>query len=262
MNAGPGLPAKKSLGQHFLVNQGVIQRIVAEVPREPRQLIEIGPGEGALLMPLLETGRPVTVLEKDCRLAEQWRDAGLANLAVIECDAAEDDWISGLDQPTGVVGNLPYNVATAILRRMVFAHGTFPWMILMFQKEVAERIETAGSRQGGAMGMLVQLAYAVRTVIDAGPGSFRPPPRVDSRVIRLDRLADPLPETQLPQAWSLIKSMYHRRRARVDKAIARHTNQTVQTVQAWFEQAGIRQDARADHIQPGELRQLIGAWLA
>lgn len=253
-----GVAAKKSLGQHFLVDRHVIDAILAAVAPEPTALLEIGPGRGALTEPLLELNRPLTVVELDSELAAYWRSFESSRLSVIEADAAGDTWLEALAAPAyGVVANLPYNAGTAILRRLLFAHTRFPWMVLMFQREVADRILYAGARAGGPMGMLAKLAYEVTFVTDAAPGAFRPAPKVASRVVRLSRRADALPQARMPAVWALLLQLFARRRARLDSAVARVTGCDRATVQAWFAELGLRADARPDHMDVVAFRGLL-----
>lgn len=250
--------AKRSLGQHFLADPGVIRRIVEAAPPAPARIVEIGPGRGALLEPLLAAGRPVLAIEKDTALAAHWRHAGHDTLSLLEADAAEDDWIGELPAGEwGIVANLPYNVSTVILRRLLAAHERFPWMVLMFQREVAERIEQPGGREGGPLGLLAALAFRVRRVVDAPPGAFRPPPRVHSRVLRFDRLDDAVPGAALAAAWPTVLRLYQRRRARLDRIVAGVAGVDRDTVGHWFHELGLREDARIEHIDAAGGRSLL-----
>ncbi len=253
-----GVNTKRSLGQHFLVDREAIRRIVDAVPAKPQRIVEIGPGEGALTLPLLGTGRPMLLIEKDRRLVESWRARGNPDLTVLEADAADDDWMAALPEGEwGLVSNLPFNVGTPILRRVLATHGRFPWTVLMFQREVADRILFAGAREGGPLGLLTSLVYGVEDVGIVPPGAFRPPPAVHSRVLRLTRLADPVPPEAVVRAWPILCTLFARRRAMLDKAVATAARRSRDEVQAWFAELGIRPDARPDHLATGPARALL-----
>lgn len=253
-----GVNTKRSLGQHFLVDREAIRRIVEAVPPEPRRIVEIGPGEGALTLPLAGTGRPLTIVEKDRRLVEMWQARREFDLTVLEADAAEDDWIPVLPAGEwGIVSNLPYNVGTPILRRLLVAHPRFPWAVLMFQREVADRLLYAGRREGGPLGLLTALAFRVEDIGIVPPGAFRPPPAVQSRVLRLIRIADPVSPADIVRAWPVLCTLFARRRAMLDKAVAAAARRPRDEVQAWFSDLGIRADARPDHLSTDAARALL-----
>ncbi|HXH72747.1 MAG TPA: 16S rRNA (adenine(1518)-N(6)/adenine(1519)-N(6))-dimethyltransferase RsmA [Mariprofundaceae bacterium] len=179
--------AKKSLGQHFLKDRHAITAIVGAVA-EGANAVEIGPGPGAITEPLLAHVASLTVIEKDDRFAEHWqacaRERG--NLAVAHGDVldllektveqAHADWI---------VGNLPYNISgplTARLAALDLAGG----MVLMYQKEVADRIVSGpGSRVYGSLSVMVRHHYEPKRLLVLPPGAFSPPPRIYSAVITL-----------------------------------------------------------------------------
>ncbi|RMF15267.1 MAG: ribosomal RNA small subunit methyltransferase A [Candidatus Dadabacteria bacterium] len=247
--------AKKSLGQHFLVDGGVIEQILGAVPAQPEPILEIGPGRGALTERLREQQRPLVLVEKDADLATQWRARGIETL---EADAADPAWLDALpDRQFTVVSNLPYNAATAIVRVLLSRWPRFPVMVLMFQREVAQRFSEAGSRLGGPLGVLAALVYRVRTVLDVPPGAFSPPPKVQSRVLRFDVREDAAPPEDLDPAWRLLLQLFQRRRARLDRALANAVGRSRGEVQAWFRECGLREDARPDHLSPEQFRVLF-----
>lgn len=251
---------RRSLGQHFLEDPRYIDAILRAVPARPAAVVEIGPGGGALTQPLMATGRPVLLIEKDRELAADWRSAAeqTENLRVLEADAADVVWLDAVPEAgAGVVSNLPYNVATPILRCLVESHRRFPWAVVMLQREVAERIEMGGGRTGGVMGLLVQFAYRVERVIEVPPGAFRPPPQVESRVLRLIRREDPVSMEEIPPAWSALRVLFQRRRAKLDKAVARYARVDRPIVHGWFDRLGIRRDARPDHLDVTAWRSLL-----
>ena len=186
--------AKRSLGQNFLVDRAVVSRIldIAGVAGGTR-VLEIGPGRGALTSEVVARGADCVALEKDdalaAALAERFRD----DLLVIHGDALEEDLSPPSLAGRVVLGNLPYNVALPILRRLLAAVPPFPRLVLMFQREVAERLTAGpGTKQYGIPSLMVRVSSAPRSVLAVPPGSFRPRPRVDSAVVVLEPLAEPL----------------------------------------------------------------------
>lgn len=249
---------KKSLGQNFLVDHNAIDRIIGAAPRQPNAVVEIGPGRGALLQPLLERYAQVTAVEMDDTLAAEWRTSGHPGLQVIHADAVQPAWLEALAPGEhGVVANLPYNAATPILRLLLQYHSRFPWLVLMFQREVADRILFAGGRDGGPLGVLAQWVYRVEHVLTLGPEAFSPPPKVYSKVVKFVRLPAPLEEARVARGWPLLLRLFQRRRARLDSAIASLVKKPRDLVQAWFLELGIRSDARPDHVSPSQYLQLI-----
>jgi len=192
-----GLLAKKSFGQHFLLDLNVTRKIARLAgPFEGRAVIEVGPGPGGLTRALLETdASKVIVIEKDSRfipLLEALRDASSGKLEIVEGDALDADEQGLLQAATEgsqacLVSNLPYNVGTPLLIKWL----TGPWrptsMTLMFQKEVADRIAAhPGSNAYGRLAVIAQAVCEARIVMDLPARAFTPPPKVASAVVRLD----------------------------------------------------------------------------
>ncbi len=180
--------ARKRFGQHFLVDEGVIERIVREIaPRPGDAMVEIGPGLGALTVPLADRLGALTVIELDRDLAARWRRD--PRLAVIESDVLRVDF-AALAAERGarlrVVGNLPYNISTPILFHLLEAAVAVIDQHFMLQKEVVERMAAApGGRDYGRLSVMLQWRYAIEHVLDVPPEAFDPPPQVDSAVVRM-----------------------------------------------------------------------------
>ncbi|ATX80898.1 dimethyladenosine transferase [Mariprofundus ferrinatatus] len=177
--------AKKSLGQHFLRDFSAIRRIVSAIP-EGATAIEIGPGPGALTESLLKRVSHLTVIEMDNRFAAQWQGEAEENpaLSVIHGDVMQElDGAIVSCAPQWIAGNLPYNISgplTAKLAGFSLSGG----MVLMYQREVAERIASEpGSKVYGGLSVLVRHYYDVRRLLTLPPGAFSPPPKVHSAVI-------------------------------------------------------------------------------
>jgi 16S rRNA (adenine1518-N6/adenine1519-N6)-dimethyltransferase len=190
--SGAQLPApRKRFGQHFLHDPQVIARIVAAVALAPgERLVEIGPGRGAITRALLDRHGQLTVIEFDRDLAAYWRQVAaseLPGLTPIEQDVLRVDWtLLAQAGPLVVVGNLPYNISTAIIFGLLETQAPVSDMLFMVQREVAQRIAARpGSSAFGRLSVMVQQHCEVESVLMVGPGAFQPPPKVDSAVIRL-----------------------------------------------------------------------------
>jgi 16S rRNA (adenine1518-N6/adenine1519-N6)-dimethyltransferase len=179
--------ARKRFGQHFLRDASVIDAIVNAVdPRPGEQVVEIGPGLGAITRPLLARAGALTVIELDRDLARRWR--GVNGVTVIEADALSVD-IQALAAASGalrVVGNLPYNISTPILFHLAQAASCVRDQHVMLQKEVVDRmVASPGSKAYGRLSVMLQWRYAMQALMDVPPMAFEPPPQVQSAVVRM-----------------------------------------------------------------------------
>ena len=192
--------ARKRFGQHFLVDRGVIESIVAVVaPRAGENLIEIGPGDAALTAVLLDRVPHLRAIEIDRDLAARLRKRFGERLDLIEADVLTVDFAAlAAPGPLRLVGNLPYNISTPLLVKLIDCRYCVVDQHFMLQKEVVERIVAApGCAAYGRLGVLLQAFYDTESLIDVPPQAFEPPPRVDSAVIRML----PRPEAHsVPQA--------------------------------------------------------------
>jgi 16S rRNA (adenine1518-N6/adenine1519-N6)-dimethyltransferase len=190
-----GLGARKSFGQHFLLDLNVTCKIARLAgPMEGRAVIEVGPGPGGLTRALLEAGATVIAVEKDARflpLLGELADAAGGRLNVVEADALRVDEAALLAAhapglPYRIVSNLPYNVGTPLLVRWLTGPADFEAMALMFQKEVADRVVAPpGSHAYGRLSVLAQAVCEASLVMDLPARAFTPPPKVDSAVVLL-----------------------------------------------------------------------------
>lgn len=190
---GEGLephPSKR-LGQHFLRDQRIIQRIVdALAPKPEETVVEIGPGTGALTSLLVERAGRVIAVEFDAKLAPvlQERFGGVENFGLVMADALTTDFCAEIRPAikARLVANLPYNISTAILQRLIAQRQCFDEMVLMLQKEVVERVlAPPGTSDRGFISVLVEAYCEAEKLFDVAPGAFRPPPKVWSSLIRL-----------------------------------------------------------------------------
>ena len=183
--------SKRRFGQNFLIDHNVIYRLIDAVqPRPDETIIEIGPGRGALTSQLIDKAGRVVAIEFDRDLVPNLRKqfAGSSNLRLIEADALTTDFCEAIlpAQQARVVANLPYNIATAILQRLIEQRRCLTELTLILQKEVVDRITAPpGSRDRGFLSVLVEAYCKSEKLFDIAPRSSRPAPKVWSSVVRL-----------------------------------------------------------------------------
>ena len=219
-------PARRRFAQHFLHDRAVVRRIVdAVAPRPGELVVEIGPGRGALTFPLLARGCELHVVEIDRDLAARLRahTPRHPNLVVHEADALGIDLARIAPPPRRlrVTGNLPYNISTPLVFRLLAALPRITDMHLMLQKEVVDRmVSPPGARTYGRLSVMVQLDCEVERVLEVGSGAFSPAPRVESAVVRLR----PRPSAALDPAGrrrfdAIVRSCFSARRKTLRNAL-------------------------------------------
>ena len=185
--------ARKRFGQNFLQDEGIIYSIVSLInPSANMQVIEIGPGLGALTRPLLRNLDHLDLLEIDRDLVAYWNQQNLPGLTVIEGDALQFDfleWAQNQADKKGfckVVGNLPYNISSPLLFHLVAAAKLIDEQVFMLQAEVVERIVAkAGSSDFSRLSVMLQARYDMELVLEVPPEAFDPKPKVNSAVLRM-----------------------------------------------------------------------------
>lgn len=246
--------AKKRLGQHFLVDRNYCDRIVrlAQIRRRDA-VIEIGPGTGLLTRRLLERAASVTAVEIDpemvAHLAKRFAGERGSRLTVIQADVLQLDWESvARGSPCKLVGNLPYNIATVVIQKMMEIKHRFQTLVFMLQKEVAGRVlATAGDAAYGYFSVLCAYHFDAEAGFDVPPGAFRPQPRVDSHVLRLR----PRPTPSSPADWAplnrLLKCAFGHRRKTLFNNLRSQLGSATE-VRSWLRECGIREQARAQEV--------------
>ncbi|MEK6242919.1 MAG: 16S rRNA (adenine(1518)-N(6)/adenine(1519)-N(6))-dimethyltransferase RsmA [Pseudomonadota bacterium] len=183
---------RKRFGQHFLHDPGVLKRIVEAVAPAPGDtLVEIGPGEGALTRPLLARVPHLTAIEIDRDLAARLTAEFPGDrLTVISADALDYDF-SAFPDGVRIVGNLPYNISTPILFHLARFAGRVRDMHFMLQREVVQRMVAKHSTPDyGRLSVMLQTRFKMHKLFNVAPGAFRPPPKVDSAMVRLIPIAE------------------------------------------------------------------------
>jgi 16S rRNA (adenine1518-N6/adenine1519-N6)-dimethyltransferase len=260
--------SKKSLGQNFLVDESVVERIVSAVaPRAGETIVEIGPGHGALTAKLLDRAGRLIAIEFDRDLVPVLRErfGGRENFELVEGDALVED-VCALVGPMNqarVVANLPYYISTAILQRLIEQRRCLNEMVLMLQREVVERITAPpGGSERGFLSVLVEAHCEAEKLFDVAPGSFRPIPKVWSTVVRL-RVRPVIPaqvkdETLL---WRLASAGFAQRRKTILNNLRAASNLRAQIEQSGgltevLAKSGIEPQRRAETLSLEEWARL------
>jgi 16S rRNA (adenine1518-N6/adenine1519-N6)-dimethyltransferase len=246
--------ARKHLGQHFLHDPIVIGKLLTAIaPRRGENVVEIGGGRGALTRPLLDRLERLVVVELDGELAAELAAAewGRDRLIVHHADALEFDYAT-LGAPLRVVGNLPYNISTPLLFRLLGYRAIISDMHLMLQKEVVERMTAApGSKSYGRLTVMLSAWTEIEACFDIGPGAFQPPPQVWSSFVRIGvRTAPRYPIADQRRFAELVALLFSMRR----KTIGRSLKGRLPA--ARIEAAGIDPRARAETLEPRQFAEL------
>ena len=212
---------KKSLGQHFLKDEIIIQKIIDAVKKESfTNLLEVGPGGGALTKHLINLP---DVNFKAVELDEEKVGYLLQKYPLLKDKIIHKSFLDidkPFDEPFAVIGNFPYNISTQILFKILDWKDEVPCVIGMFQKEVAQRAASKeGSKVYGVLSALVQAYYNVEYLFDVGNECFNPPPKVQSGVIKLIRRTEPLKVKSDRAYWVLVKTAFNQRRKTLRNAV-------------------------------------------
>jgi 16S rRNA (adenine1518-N6/adenine1519-N6)-dimethyltransferase len=244
---------KKSFGQHFLHERRYIDRIVSVIaPRADDFLVEIGPGEGALTFPMLAAAGKLTAIELDTDLIPtlEAKAASVGTLSIVHADVLKVDF-TAMAQRAGVArlriaGNLPYYISSPILFHCVDHAAAIADMHFMLQKEVVDRMAAEpGSKVYGRLSVMLQLACRVEPLFDVPPGAFRPPPKVDSSVVRLVPLpADARHDADPARLHAVVKAAFAQRRKTLGNALRQLMDADA------IRSAGIDPKARAEVLAP------------
>lgn len=253
MTSGFTEPAKKHLGQNFLHDTSVIDKIVLAIaPQSGDVIVEIGPGQGALTFPLLKKHGEITAIEFDRDLHAPLQAAACAhgNLHLIAGDVLGVDFSALAAQRSDahgqirLVGNLPYNLSSPILFHALDHASAIRDMHFMLQKEVVERMAAGpGSKVYGRLSVMLQAYCSVAPLFIVPPGAFRPAPKVDSAVVRLvPKPRDKVAVANHPVFASVVRAAFGQRRKTLRNALSTVADS------AAIEAAGLRPDARAEQV--------------
>jgi 16S rRNA (adenine1518-N6/adenine1519-N6)-dimethyltransferase len=254
---------RRALGQHFLRDTGIARAIVALVaPTAADLVVEIGPGEGALTDELARRSSRVIALEVDRELLARLRRR-LPAVELLEADARTWDYGALTRPPAGrviVVGNLPYSVGKPIVAALLEARGAIDVMALMLQREVAERLAAPpGGKVYGALSVLTQSICDVDVELRVPPGAFRPPPQVESAVVRLTpRAASRVPAGLEARFREVVKAAFSSRRKMLANALAGGLGIPLGRAREAATNAGVDPGRRAETLTIEEFVALTG----
>jgi 16S rRNA (adenine1518-N6/adenine1519-N6)-dimethyltransferase len=249
--------ARKRFGQHFLHDPGVLRRIVDAIDPQPgERVVEIGPGRGALTLPLLERAHRLEAIEIDRDLVRELvaRAEGRGELVVHAGDVLEVDFtaLRGAGPKLRVCGNLPYNISTPLLFHLLASREAIVDMHFMLQKEVVDRIVARpGGRDYGRLTVMLAAACAAESLFRVGRGAFQPPPAVESAVVRLvPHASAPFPLPDPDRFARVVAAAFSQRR----KTLRNSLRGLVDA--AGFDAAAIDADRRPETLSPAEFARL------
>ena len=240
------LSAKRALGQHFLLDTNLIDRIARVAgPLAGVNVLEVGPGPGGLTRALLaHDAAQVVAIEKDPRCVAalgELRDAAAGRLRIIAGDALEIDAVEAVPAPRRIVANLPYNISTVLLLRWLARADCFDRMVLMLQREVAERLSAQPSTKAyGRLSVMTQWLCTVKTEFNVDRAAFTPPPKVTSSVVTLTPRPKPLASAERRWLEAVTASAFNQRRKMLRSSL-----------RSWnfdLEELGIDPQARAEEL--------------
>ena len=243
---------RRRFGQHFLHDPGILQRIVDAIdPAALDAVIEIGPGEGALTRPLLGRLQRLTAIEIDRDLAAALAQAFPAErLVLVSADVLRHDF-SAYAPGFRVVGNLPYNISTPILFHLAQFADRVRDMHFMLQKEVVERMVARPSTpEYGRLSVMLQVRFAMTKLFNIGPGAFRPPPKVDSAMVRLVPLPEK-PDCDEKALEKIVREAFSARRKTLRNALPLEPRH--------YEELEIDPQLRPENLSPGDYVRITRA---
>lgn len=250
--------AKKSFGQHFLQDTRVIAKIIAAAEIQPGEVVlEIGPGRGVLTEALVEAGAKVVAVEADRDLIPLLKEKFFGKVEVVFSDILKWDPSTSSTLSSSstfkLVANLPYNVASAIIEMYLRDEPRPSHLVIMVQKEVAERM-LAKPGEMSVLSVACQIYATVKRVVNVSPGAFRPMPKVDSAVVRLDVLPNPPKEAE--KIIALAKIGFSSRRKQLHHNLSDGKIATREEVKAALKAMGLPETARAQELSVEQWMEL------
>ena len=254
------LAPKRSLSQNFLSDPRILARIADAVGASASDtVLEIGPGKGALTGPLLERAGRVIAIEKDRDLIPSLVSR-FSSLVLAEGDALELDWHQLVGGPFIVAGNIPYNITSPLIDKALTPPRPAR-VVFLVQKEVAERVAAGpGSKEYGALSVGVQAVAKPERLFTVPKGAFFPVPKVDSAVLRLTPLADPLiADAEVEPFRRFVVGMFGYRRKQLVRALREQLDLDAEQGSAIVERAGFTPTMRGEELSPAEFVRLFRA---
>ena len=269
VRGGEAAWAKKSLGQNFLVDANLQRKIVEALGASTDdEVLEIGPGRGALTRHLVGRVGRLALVEIDDALAVALRDRfdGRPDVRVVHANVLEVDLLSILEksEKTRVIGNIPYNITTPIIFKLLERPRPLD-IVLMVQAEVADRITArVGTKSYGALSVGVRSVARVERLFKVGRGAFRPVPRVESAVVRITPIRpEPLDPTEEERVRRVVRASFQWRRKQLRKILRDHPDLGIEAgrVNEVLYQQGLSGQARPETLEPERFVALANALL-
>lgn len=253
---------RHALGQHFLANQGVLRKIVAAIdPRPEDVIVEIGAGRGVLTAELARTAGRIVAIEKDERLIPALRGAMPANVEVVHGDILRVD-LGDIAKRAGaarirLVGNIPYSISSPLLFGVLDERELLADCAFLLQKEVAERVTAGpGTKSYAPLGILLRNEFEAKTAFTVAPGSFAPPPKVQSALLTLKRRPAPLHPGAADEPFrAFLRAAFAERRKMLWKNLSRRA--TPAALDTAYASLGLSRNARAEELPPDTLFALF-----
>jgi 16S rRNA (adenine1518-N6/adenine1519-N6)-dimethyltransferase len=255
-------PVRKSLGQHFLSDRRILERIVDALgPGLGDTVVEIGPGKGTLTEVLRERAGRVVAIEYDRALAAMLREryAG-SNVSIVEADVLSIDLHEAAGGPFILVGNVPYYITTPILFHALRRPRALRSVFLL-QKEVAERmVSPPGDKTYGALSVNVQALARVEIVMRVAPGAFNPPPKVESAVVRVIPRADAAVDAAEEKGFSeFVLASFGMRRKQMQRVLREITSSDAESAKGVLTRLGIDPALRPESLTPEQFSAVFRA---
>ena len=252
--------ANKKLGQNFLIDKNKINDIVSaiEIPRQDTLVVEVGPGLGALTIPLSKKTKNLIAIEIDPNLSKELKKS-LPDLRLVTDDVLKVN-LNQISQMGAVfVSNLPYYISTKILFQAM-GNPNFISINVMLQKELVDRIiSDVGSRDYGRLAVSIWSFFEVERVIPVSKGCFKPKPNVDSKFIKLTRTKRPIEERE--EYLQFIKDSFHTKRKTWLNSLKESNSPYYQKIEKWINENNIPSSARAEQISVDQFKWIWKEWI-
>jgi len=254
-------PVRKNLGQHFLNDRRILERIADALELTGSEtVLEIGPGRGSLSDVLVSRAKRLVLIEYDRALAALLREryAQMPSVEIIEADVLTVDLGSAARGPYRLVGNVPYYITTPIL-----FHALEPprpeRAVYLVQREVADRIVASpGTKEYGALSVNVQALAHAKMMFRVAPGSFQPPPRVESAVVRIEPRSDPAIDAEHEETFRrFVIDAFGMRRKQMRRILRSLLHLDVERADALLGNAGVDGDARPESLSAADFARLV-----
>ena len=250
---------RKALGQHFLGNRGILQRIVAVIDPQPEDIIiEIGAGKGALTFRLAEKKAHVIAIEKDLALVPQLERQGLPNLTVIAADALKVDFAGLLGGKTAkIVGNLPYVISSPLLFAVLANKDLFTACVFLLQKEFAQRLSAGpGTKKYAPLSILFHNDFITRLHFSVPASSFTPQPQVESALVSLKKRPQPLFSVPDQESFRMfLKQAFRSRRKKLSNNL-KNGDILPSRIKEAYRTCGIEENSRPEQLSLSQFAAL------